>query len=576
MGHVTPDPRRPLTAPPTPNLPDSGTILTDTTNDTVRRFNTAGPIVPADHYHLPPLRRSGFEEVLQLVEDANYFIVYAPRQTGKTTSLRALCDALNDRGYRAIHANIQPARSAGDDVDGAIRSVFDVLALRENTTLGDDTLERIVESIEDGSRPNTAVMKAFSRWAGADSRPLVVVLDEVDALSGPPLLSLLNQLRAGYEIRPERFPHSVVVCGLRDVRDYFTPRASPFDIVAKSLRLGDFSEAEVRALLGQHTEETGQRFAPEAVDEVWRSTRGQPWLVNALAYDACFEDPEGRNRNREITRKAIDAARERLILEGPAHFGQIAQRLEEERVRRVLDPILAGADTPPDFSAEDLRYVRDLGLITTEPTIRIANPIYGEVIPRLLAEEVRGRIDLDSARFVRADGGLDVSALLRACQQFFRENAEWWWQGSDFREYGAQLLLQAFPQRVVNAGGRISREHGPGRGRTDLLISWRQRGEPQVFLIECQVRRQRDGVDEVIRRGALQTAGYVDRSGAAEGHLLVFDRDERKSWEDKVFHCEVLVRRADGAACPKDDVRGVFPGSAPPAPGERTIQVWGM
>ncbi len=546
----------------------------------MRKFNIAGPIVATKHYCIPPLQRSGSEEVVQLVEDANYFIVYAPRQTGKTTTLRALCDTLNDRGYRAVHANIQPARDAGDELDRAIRSVFDVLTLREETTLGEDTLERIVESLEPGFRPDTAVLKAFSRWARADPRPLVVVLDEVDALGRASLLLLLDQLRAGYETRPKRFPHSIVVCGLRNVRDYFTPRASPFNIVAKSLRLGDFSETEVRDLLGQHTEETGQRFTEEAIAEVWRSTRGQPWLVNALAYGACFEDPEGRDRSRDITPTLIGTARERLILEGPAHFGQIAQRLREDRVRRVLDPILAGVETAPDFVADDLRYARDVGLIATDPPVRIANPIYGEVVPRLLAEEVEPRVVLDDAPFVRADSGLAVPALLRAFQQFFRENAEWWLRDSRFHEYGAQVLLQAFLQRVVNAGGHITREHGLGRGRTDLLISWRKREEPQVFVIECKVRRQRDGLDEVIRRGALQTAGDVDRSGAAEGHLLIFDRDEHKSWEEKVFHREVRVCPTGGASADRKPAREetgeILAEAAPPAPDERTIQVWGL
>ncbi len=541
----------------------------------MREFNTAGPIVAADHYHIPPLRRTGADTLLRLVEAQKYFIVYAPRQTGKTTTLRALCDTLNERGYRAVHANLQPARDAGDEVDRAIRSVFDVLTLREETTLGEDTLERIVESLEPGFRPNTAVLKAFGRWARADPRPLVIVLDEVDALGRASLLLLLDQLRAGYETRPKRFPHSIVVCGLRNVRDYFTPQASPFNIVAKSLRLGDFSETEVRDLLEQHTEETGQRFTDEAVAEVWRSTNGQPWLVNALAYGACFEDPEGRDRSREITPGMIGAARERLILEGPAHFGQIAHRLEEERVRKVLDPILAGVEGHPGFTEDDARYVNDLGLVTAPP-VRIANPIYGEVIPRLLAHRVEVTIPHDDTGFVRGDGGLEVSALLRAFQQFFRENAEWWLRDTRFHEYGAQVLLQAFLQRVVNAGGHITREHGLGRGRTDLLISWRKGNEPQVFVIECKVRRQRDGLDEVIRRGALQTAGYADRSGAAEGHLLVFDRDEHKSWEEKVFHREVRVRRTGGATAGVEEMGEVLAETAPPASGDRTIQVWGV
>ena len=538
----------------------------------MREFNTAGHIIPADHYHLPPLQRAGADTLLPLVEAKKYFIVYAPRQTGKTTTLRTLRDVLNDRGYRAVHANLQSARAVSDDPARAIRAVLTRMASRAKTTIDDGYLEREWPGLLERYGPEAAVEEALTRWAGADTRPLVILLDEVDALGGDALLSLLDQLRSGYENRPRHFPHSIVVCGLRNVRDYFTSRASPFNIVAKSLRLGDFSETEVRDLLGQHTEETGQRFTEGAVEEVWRSTVGQPWLVNALAYGACFRDPEGRDRSRGITRERIAAARERLILEGPVHFGQIAQRLREERVRRVLDPILAGVEGRPDFTEDDARYVNDLGLVTATPTVRIANPIYGEVIPRLLAQRVEVTMHHDSAQFLRANGGLEVSALLRAFQQFFRENAEWWWQGSEFQEYGAQVLLQAFLQRVVNAGGRISREHGLGRGRTDLLISWWKGGEPQVFVIECKVRRQRDGLDEVIRRGALQTAGYVDRSGAAEGHLLVFDRDERKSWEEKVFHREVRVRGTTGAEENGEVVRE----TAPPAPGEQTIQVWGM
>ena len=542
----------------------------------MRVFNIAGPIVPADHYHLPPLQRAGADTLLRLVEAKNYFIVYAPRQTGKTTSLRALCDALNDRGYRAVHANIQSASTVSDDLPRAIRAVLTRLALRARGALDDDYLDREWSGLLDRYGPEAAVEEALTRWAGADSRPLVLVLDEVDALGGDTLLCLLHQLRSGYETRPDRFPHSIVVCGLRDVRHYFATQTSPFNIVAKSLRLGDFSETEVRDLLGQHTEETGQRFTDEAVAEVWRSTGGQPWLVNALAHGACFDDPEGRDRSRDIARTGIVAARERLILEGPAHFGQIEYRLREERVRKVLDPILAGAEGRPDFTDDDALYVNDLGLVTATSPVRIANPIYGEVIPRLLARRVEMTMPHDDTRFLRTDGGLEVSALLRAFQQFFRENAEWWSQGSGFREYGAQVLLQAFLQRVVNAGGHITREHGLGRGRTDLLISWRKQDEPQVFVIECKVRRQRDGLDEVIRRGALQTAGYAGRSGAAEGHLLVFDRDERKSWEEKVFHREVRVRGATGAPAGAEETGEVLAEAAPPAPGERTIQVWGM
>ena len=95
----------------------------------------------------------------------------------------------------------------------------------------------------------------LSRWAAADPRPLVLLLDEIDTLIGDTLVSVLRQLRAGYDQRPAGFPHSVVLCGVVDVRDYRIQSSaanalvlggSVFNVKSKSLRLSDFTEAEVR------------------------------------------------------------------------------------------------------------------------------------------------------------------------------------------------------------------------------------------------------------------------------------------------------------------------------------------
>ncbi len=149
----------------------------------------------------------------------------------------------------------------------------------------------------------------LTRWCAASPRPLVLLLDEVDALIGDTLISLLRQLRAGYPKRPSLFPQTVILCGVRDLRDYrihssaeaqVITGGSAFNIKAKSLRLGDFTPADVVALLGEHTQETGQVFTPPALERVWHLTQGQPWLVNALAYESCFEMPEGRDRAQPI------------------------------------------------------------------------------------------------------------------------------------------------------------------------------------------------------------------------------------------------------------------------------------
>lgn len=531
----------------------------------MRFFNTTGPIDAEDHYHVPPLSRLDLNEVLLLVRQKKYFVLHAPRQTGKTTVLGALQDELNGSGrYRCVYVNVEAAQAAREDVGAAMRSILADLATESSQTINDRFLEGIWTSVLDHDGPYSALKRALAEWAAADHKPLVLLLDEINALVGDTLISVLRQLRSGYRDRPRRFPQSVVLCGVRDVRDYrifssadqsYVAGGSAFNIKSESLRLGDFSEDEVRDLLGQHTQETGQAFSRDALAAVWDLTRGQPWLVNALAYEACFRNKAGRDRGRPITVAAVRQACESLILRRDTHLDQLADKLREDRVRRVIEPLLAGTSASGAIPGDDLDYVRDIGLVRVDGTIEIANPIYREVIPRELTYATERYIAHRTAWYVNEDGSLDVSKLLAAFQAYFRENSEHWVERFGYKEAGPQLLLQAFLQRVVNAGGRIEREYGLGRMRTDLLVVWpmaREGSGPQESqkaVIECKLLR--DGFAATLRSGLAQTCAYMDRAGADEGHLVIFDRTGGLSWADRIFR--------------RDERRG----------GKR-ITVWGM
>ena len=519
----------------------------------MRFFNTEGPVKAAKHYSIPPLERLDLDEILTLVRWEKYFVLHAPRQTGKTSTLLALRDLLNsgsEGDYRCVYASLDIGRLAGGDSGRATRQLLSVLRREAIDTLGDESVDGVMAEALRIADADDALTEALSRWAAADPRPLVLLLDEVDTLTGDALLSVLSQLRSGYPTRPRRFPQSVILCGLRDVQDYRAPgaRGSPFNIKAASLRLGDFGEAEVRALLGQHTEETGQPFDDEALELVWDHTRGQPWLVNALAHDTCFQHKPGRDRSRTITAADIRDARERLILRRETHLGQLAEKLREDRVQRVIEPILSG-QTGHEASLRDIEYARDLGLIAPDAPTRIANPIYAEVIPRELASVLQERLTEQTAWYVNADGGLDVEKLMASFQAFFREHSEHWAGRFAYAEAGPQLILQGFLHGVVNGGGRLEREYGIGRGRVDLLIVWPRGDLEDRFAVECKIAHK--GREHAVREGLQQTAGYLDRLGSEAGHLVVFDRDPEKSWEEKIY------RRTE-------DYEG------------KTITVWGM
>ena len=133
----------------------------------------------------------------------------------------------------------------------------------------------------------------------------------------------------------------------------------------------------------------------------------------------------------------------------------------------------------------------------------------------------------------RLGRALRIDELLAAFQQFFREHSEHWAVRFQYQEAGPQLLLQAFLQRIVNSGERIEREYGLGRGRTDLLVEWPQRGGAEKFVVECKVLHK--SLERTVAEGVEQTAGYMDRCDAAAGHLVVFDRRKGRSWDEKVF-----------------------------------------
>ncbi len=523
----------------------------------MRFFNTAGPVNCADHYCLPPLERFDLEAIKTLISQKKYFVLHAPRQTGKTTCMLALAEHLNEQGqYKALYCNVEAAQAAREDIAQAMQDILREMSRKAQIYLQDDFLEQERDKFLQSSGHGTALSMLLSVWAEQSTQPLVVIFDEVDCLIGDSLISFLRQIRSGYTQRPLYFPQSVILCGVRDIRDYrihssrqkeIITGGSAFNIKAKSLRLGDFIEAEVDVLLEQHTQETGQAFTREAKACLWHQSQGQPWLVNALAYETCFEMKEGRDRSQKIDKNMFDQARENLITRRETHLDQLADKLQEEQVQRVIDPILQGQDL--DVRLDDLEYVQDLGLIRkTQQGAVIANPIYAEVIPRELtvSEQINLEARYNQAWYITPEGSLNTTKLLTAFQEFFREHSKHWLERFQYKEAGPQLLLQAFLQRVVNSGGRVEREYGLGRMRTDLLILWplseaaagqpawtRWQGPVQKAVIECKLLHK--SLEQTIEAGLEQTWAYMDGCGAEEGHLVIFDRRKGIPWKTKIF-----------------------------------------
>jgi hypothetical protein len=519
-------------------------------------FNTAGPGRKDLNYMIDPLRRINYDEITTLIGQQRYFVLHAPRQTGKTTSLLAMVEKINDDGdYYCVYLNVESAQTARSDV---VRGITTILArfasavkpLRRRFSL-EDSIEIVTKQGSDSALAST--LESFCELL---DKPLVLFIDEIDALVGDTLVSVLRQLRDIYARRPDAAPISVVLCGVRDIRDYRIHRSdgevitggSCFNITVESLRLGDFSQDQVRELYLQHTEATGQVFQEDVYPRVWELTHGQPWLVNALGRQATWKMPEGRDRSRPVTLDMVDEAANQLILSRTTHLDQLTDKLREPRVRRVLEAALSGEEwtTPP--SPDDIQYVIDLGLLRREEPGRalvISNAIYREVIPRELTYVMQDNLASHPTQpwYVTRDDRLDMKKLLREFQQFFRENAESWKERFDYKEAGFQLLLQAFLQRVVNGRGTIGREYALGSGRVDLLVRWQiakdaarnDRREQRVVLELKVIRANGSAPERRIADGLAQTARYADQSNSEEAHLIVCDERTGRGWDEKIY-----------------------------------------
>jgi len=510
-----------------------------------RFFNTAGPIKEAMHYCIPPLQRLDLDDIMMLIEQHKYFILHAPRQVGKTSFLLALQAYLNDsKQYHCVYINVEAAQALLEDVPAANHLIAGEIASRARSSMADEFPESILEMVHQ-RRPTHSLGELLTEWAQQTPKPIVLLIDEIDSLVGNTLLSVLRQLRAGYDKRPTTFPQSIILCGVRNVRDYRLTTAdgkilvtggSAFNIKAQALRMGDFSRAEMETLLQQHTTETGQPFSEGVFDLIWAFTQGQPWLVNALAYEVCFTMKPNRDRSVIITTEMIHQAKENLILRRETHLDQLVDKLKEPRVHRVIAPMLAGGEYPKSVPADDVQYVLDLGLIRREGSLKIANSIYQEVIPRELTFTTQVTITHETFWYLQADGSLDMEKLLMAFQQFFREHSEHWVERFDYKEAGPQLLMQAFLQRIINGGGRVEREYGLGRKRTDLLLVWPYAETTQRVVIELKIMYH--DLQKTITKGVEQTWQYMDKSGTDIGHLIIFDRTPNKPWADKIFRRE--------------------------------------
>jgi hypothetical protein len=485
-------------------------------------------------------------DLLPYIEQELYFVVHAARQTGKSTAMIAFAQRLREAGYAGVYITLEQAQqfTAVADAEPLWLAFIEDAARRQ---LPDDQQPPPVATAAE--QPIGHQLRSYLQaWSRAlHPRALVLLLDEADVVTGPALVSLLRQLRAGFIERPQHFPSSVALIGMRDLRDYLAHArdgvpvspGSPFNIKSASLTMRNFTAEEVASLYAQHTSDTGQVFTAEASARAFWWTQGQPFLVNALARICVMELVTDRSQPVEAAH--IDAAKERLIQSRTTHIHSLSERLKEQRVAPIIQAVLVG-DIPRSipYDHDDFQYVLDLGLIRMGPDgAEPSCPLYREVLARQVTYNLQMSLTRPRWRWQTPEGKLDFPALVDAFLRWWRENADALKTDIPlYPEAVPHIAFMAWLQRVINGGGTVQREYAAGRGALDLLVEF----AGERFVVELKRVRPKDGMNTIRQDAIVQLVDYLDPLGEQQGWLILFDQRPGKSWQERLWKDTVEVQ----------------------------------
>ncbi|MCL2282020.1 MAG: ATP-binding protein [Fibromonadales bacterium] len=510
-----------------------------------KEFNTTGPCNSKKHYMLDPFRDIG-KELTDLIERNKYFVIHAARQSGKTTLLKQLTRKINSEGkYYALYCSLEEAQDFKKPEKG-IKAIVGSI----KTAIKDCDMPSGFAAKADYGDIASVLRTSLNSYCKALDKPLVVFFDEADCLSNVTLISFLRQLRYGYVNRDDvPFVHSLALVGMRNIRDYkarIRPdkdtlgSASPFNIVSETMTLNNFTSSDVAKLYSQHTKQTKQVFKKDAVKYVFEQTGGQPWLVNAIARE-CVEKICKFKYSIPITKEMAQQAIHNIILQRGTHFDSLMERLKEERIRNIIQPLILGEEFAVDKLSDDYLYARDLGIIKdsngqTEP----ANPIYAELIVRTLNWNVQDALktkykDYEVPHYLKG-GKININALLKDFQDFWRENSDIWVKKykKNFYQYdeaAPHLVIQAFLQRVINGGGDIIREMALGSNRCDIYIKWKEQKYPIELKLYKSGQTAENSLGQILK--------YMKSVSSNEGWVVIFDRTPKKGWDKKLYVKEI-------------------------------------
>ena len=152
-------------------------------------FNTAGPTQKDINYYISSFERIDYEEIEMLIESRRYFVLHAPRQTGKTSALFEMMERINSEGvYDCLYVNVEPAQASRADVGSGIRTICECIGGASSIYLQNDTLKKWVRENKREIEPQKLLFSLLEYWTTTNPKPIILFIDEIDALVGDVLV----------------------------------------------------------------------------------------------------------------------------------------------------------------------------------------------------------------------------------------------------------------------------------------------------------------------------------------------------------------------------------------------------
>ena len=503
----------------------------------MKTFGTQGRVYPSRHYIVP--RTEEKTEFIKRVKEGRYIVLFAPRQTGKTTFFRLALDTLTteEPGYFPIQLNFEEYEDyAPADFYASLQREIRKEIERVFQRRGEIPSEALAQFLVKAKISDHVSMREFfeelTRFLTYrhKTQRVVLTIDEFDAIPRAALKGFLHSLRHIYLSDENRCPHSVGMIGVKSITQLSYDRSiSPFNI-QDEFNLPNFTLEQIGELLGQYTEEVGQPFEEEVIVSIHKQTAGQPVLVNHFAH--ILTETLDIPKTEPITMVPFSEAHTQLLRGQNTNIKHLTTNIRKDpRFESVLMQIMA-REEGVDFSLDDdiISELATYGVIKEgiDGMCEILNPIYLYRIMRVFKPVVNG---LENAYFpedfnegfsdyLMPTGQIDMVSLLDNFRDFIARAGFKILQVPDTPQesVGRHLLLAYLDEFVRRIGGVMHIEVQTGRGRMDLLITHNQR----KYVVETKIWR---GAVRYLA-GKKQLAAYLKLEGATAGYYVVFDHRE--------------------------------------------------